>query len=276
MIMLTVKRVMVAAVLGGVFGATSANAQALDDKFWIEGSAYFPKVDTDIRVSSLTDNTVGTEIDLESDLGLDNDSTLPAVFAGVRLGSNFSIGAEYYSLGRDGTVNLARDIVFDDVTYPATASITSKFNTDVYRLTLGYAFVREDNFEIGAALGLHATDFEIQIEGIGNVGGATGQFESRRRSALAPLPTVGLFGAYEIMPKLTLTGRIDYLSLSIDDYDGRLINTQAALTYRVFKNVGIGAMYRYVDYRLDVEKPEWEGRIAYEFKGPAIFLQVGF
>ncbi|RJF85945.1 outer membrane beta-barrel protein [Sphingomonas cavernae] len=276
MIVLSPRNLTTAFALCAAFHVAPANAQALEDRFWLEASAYFPKVDTDVSVSSNTANNIGTQIDLESDLGLDDDSTLPAFFAGVRIGGNFSIGAEYYSLGRDGTVDLARDITFDGVTYPAAASVTSSFNTDVYRLTLGYAFVRNDNLEIGGALGLHATDFEIQLEGTGNVGNTTGQFQSRRRSVLAPLPTVGLFATFEVAPRVTLNGRIDYLSLKIDDYDGRLINSQAAIMYRAFKNVGIGAMYRYVDYRVDVEKANWRGRVAYEFKGPAIFLQIGF
>lgn len=90
------------------------------------------------------------------------------------------------------------------------------------------------------------------------------------------MPTLGLYGAYQVAPRLLVGGRVDYLSLKVSDYDGRLINAEARLSYRVFDNVGAGVMYRYVDYNLDIEKERWNGEIAYKFKGPALFLQAGF
>ena len=102
------------------------------------------------------------------------------------------------------------------------------------------------------------------------------QSVTRRRAALAPLPTLGLYGSIRVAPQVTLSGRADYLSLSVDNYDGRLFNAQAAATYRILENVGVGVAYRYVDYRVDVEKDDWDGRVKYKFRGPALFLQAGF
>ncbi len=256
--------------------AAPAGAQALDDKYWLEVSAYWPDVDTKVSLSSRANSTIGTEIDLESDLALKDREALPAVFAGARIGSGLSIGAEYYALDRTGSKTLERDITFDDVTYQASATLGSTFDTQIYRLTLGYAFLREENFELGAAIGLHATDITVELSGQGRIGNAATEVYTRGEDVLAPLPTLGLFGTVEIAPKLTLTGRLDYLSLKIDNYDGRLINAQAALTYRFLRNVGVGVAYRYVDYRLEVERERVEGRFEYDFKGPALFLQAGF
>lgn len=35
-------------------------------------------------------------------------------------------------------------------------------------------------------------------------------------------------------------------------------------------------MWRYVNYRVDVDKDNWAGRMKYRFSGPAVFMQVGF
>lgn len=262
---------------GCVFISTSANAQALDDKYWAQLAGYYTKIDTTVRVSPISNPNGGTEIDLEDDLNFDDDEILPSFSAGARLGSGFSIGADYYALNRDSTATLARDITINDVTYPVSASVTGSFDTNIYRFTIGWAFVRKDNFELGAAIGLHATDISFGIEGQGTTGGSTTiTVQRREQNVLAPLPTVGVFTTFEVAPKLTLGARIDYLSLSIDNYDGRLINTQASLAYRFTRNFGAGVMYRYVDYRLDVEKLNYVGRFAYTFKGPAVFLEAGF
>ena len=272
----TLRGLAVIPALGFLCLATPAQAQALEDDFWFQVSGFWANVDTDVRVSPVADPDSGTEIDLETDLNLDDNEFLPAFFAGARLGGGFSVGAEYYSLGRDGPVTLSRDIVFEDVTYPATADLTTGFDTDVYRFTVGYAFVRNENMEIGAALGFHGADITLSISGQGSVGGPVQQIETRRTDFLAPLPTIGLFGTFEPMPRLTVGARVDFLSLSIGDYDGRLINAQASVAYRLFRNVGIGVAYRFVDYRVDVEKTNYVGRFAYEYSGPSAFLEIGF
>jgi hypothetical protein len=256
--------------------STPAAAQELDDKFWLELEAYWPKVDTTVQVSSVTDNTIGTKIDFERDLVVDNSKTLPAFSAGARISRKFRVVAEYYSLGRSSETMLTRDIVFDNVRYPVAATVKSDFDSAVYRLSFGWSFLRKPNVEMGAAIGLHATDFKISLDGQGSVNGATAQTEARRKKLLAPLPTLGLYGDYEAAPGFVIGGNVDFLSLKYGDYDGRLVNAQAEASYRVWRNIALGVMYRYVDYRVDVKKPEWTGRLTYKFNGPAIFLHAGF
>jgi len=270
------KIALVTFIVGWGSVSSVAHAQDLKDKYWLEAAAYWADVDSTVRINSARNQSIGTVIDFESDLALGDRKVLPSFSAGARVGSKIVIGADYYALKRTGTTSLARSIIVDDVTYPASAQIDSSFSSDVYRLTIGYAFVQNDQAEFGVAIGLHATDFEVSLEGQGQVGNASAQTEVRRRDVLAPLPTIGIFGAVEVAPQLTLSGRIDYLSLKIDDYKGKLINTQAELSYRVLKNVGIGAMYRYVDYDVEVDKDKWQGEVKYRFSGPALFVRIGF
>lgn len=159
-------------IAGAFATAAPAGAQALDDKYWVELGAFLPNVDTEVRVQSANNPNIATTIDLESDLALSDRDTLPSIAAGVRIGRNFSIGAEYYSPRREGTRSISREIVFDDTTYAVGASLTSAFDSDIYRLTVGYEFVKNDNFSLGGALGLHATQFDISLSGQGTVNDA--------------------------------------------------------------------------------------------------------
>jgi hypothetical protein len=252
-----------------------ANAQALQSRYWLEASAYWPNIDTTVRVTG-TRGRVGTDINLESDLNLRDRKGLPAFLAGARIGDRVTIIGEYYALDRSGSAQASRDITFDDVVYPAGVQVDSSFESDVYRLAVGYSFIRRDNLEVGAAIGLHATDFEATLSGDGQVGNTPIQTQRRKRDLVAPMPTVGLYGGYAITPKLTVAGRVDYMSLSAGSYDGSVINTEARASYRVWRNVGVGGMYRYVSYDFDVEKKRWTGNLDYKFSGPAIFLQAIF
>lgn len=265
-----------AGALGALLVALPAQAQSLHDRFWIQGAAYWPDVDSSARVTSIAGNTVGTDIDFESDLALDDTQTLPAFSAGWRVTKRFIVAGDYYSLDRSGSATAARDLVFDDVVFPASVTVRSEMNTDIYRLTLGYAFVQNEKFEAGAALGLHATDFEFVLQGEARVGNAALTSTSRSKQFLAPLPTVGVFANWELAPKVTVNGRVDYMSLGYGDYDGAVTNAQIQVSYRVTKNVGIGAMYRFVSYDIEVEKDDWTGEADYEFNGPSIYLEVAF
>jgi hypothetical protein len=256
--------------------ASPAQAQTLDNKYWISVMAFYPKIDTDVRVAVKGPNQpVGTDIDFESDLNMDNDEVLPSVTAGARFG-RVIVGADFYKLKRNGSIDLARDITFDGVTYPLAAHVQSGFDSDIYRLTVGYAIVQTPTLELGAALGAHVTKFDLSLAGQSAAGGEGVQIETKRRDVLAPLPTLGVFGVWKVAPGLELNARVDYLSLKIDDYDGRLVNAQVGANYSIMKNVAIGAVYRYVDYRIGIDKQRWDGRIQYKLKGPALVLQASF
>lgn len=268
--------VFAAATAATVMGlAVPAAAQALGDRYWLEVSAYRPSIDTSLALSR--PGSAGTDIDLENDLGLDDSDTLPAVYAGARLGSRFVITAEYYALNRDASRTLTRDIVFDGTTYPATTQVDSELKSDVYRVTVGYAFWRTEQLEVGAAIGLHATSFDVSLRGNINAGGGGGVTTQKRgEDFLAPLPTVGLYGTYQATPKITLGARVDYLSLTVGDYSGSLLNAQASASYAVTSNIALGAAYRYVAYDLDVDKSGFTAKLDYNFSGPSLFVRFGF
>ncbi len=137
-----------------------------------------------------------------------------------------------------------------------------------HRLSAGYSFVKNTQAELGGALGLHVTDFTMSLAGA-NVAKRTGD-------ALAPLPTVGLYGSYALTPRWLLSGRADFFSFSHHDYDGSLVNLVAGVDYRFTRNFGIGLGYRYVDYDLDVTKSSFSGNVQYEFSGPVLYLAGSF
>lgn len=252
----------------------AAYAQTLDDKYYINVEAYFPRVDTNVRANA-TAASVGTDISLERDLDMKHKEVLPAVSAGGRFG-RILVGFDYFRLKRTGSVTLQRDIEFDGATYPVDATLNSSFSSDIYRLTVGYAIVRKPNLELGAGLGIHATNFVVSLSGDASVGEESASATTRRKKVLAPLPTVGVFGTWKVAPRVELTGRFDYLKLKISDYDGKLINAQAAVNYTVFKHASIGLAYRYVDYTLGVTKASWNGQVRYKLSGPAVTFQYSF
>jgi len=263
-----------ATVAAAAAAAAPAVAQPLDAKYWAEASAYFPSIDTEVNIAR--PGMPGTDVDVESDLNLDKNETLGAAALGARFADRWVVVGEFYALDRTGSRTLGRDLTIDGAVYPVGATLDSKLQSDVYRVTVGYTFLRNESGELGAAIGLHATDFEFQVEGQARATGNTLFNTTRRREFLAPLPTLGLYGTYEPMPNVVLNGRVDYLSLKVGDYDGGILNVQASVAYRVTEGIELGAAYRFVSYDLDIDKDNYSARIDYDFSGPSVFLRFSF
>jgi hypothetical protein len=257
-------------VLGVMAAGLAAGQQAgwtthpaLQDRWSIQLGLYTPSVDTSAQLNG-SGGLVGTEINFEEDLGYADRKDMPAILASVRLGERWKIEAEYLSLRRENSRALGRTINWGDNTYAIGTTATSEFNSDIYRLSGAYSFVKDARMEAGVVLGLHATDFKVSIA-VAGIGGETGD-------ALAPLPTLGFFGAYAFTPKWLLSGRVDIFSLNYDDFEGQLINATLGVDYRLFRNFGLGAAYRFIDYDLSVTTTRYNGEIKYGFSGPMLYL----
>jgi len=256
--------------------AAGANAQLLEDRYWATLSGFWPSISSSARADWMVTGRPGTDVSFEDDLGLPVRKALPDFQAGMRLGERWRIEFEYYGLYRAGTRTLSRDIAWDDTVFPASASLSSQFDSDVFRVGAGWSFLKSPTAEVGGILGLHVTRFRIRLSGEASLGNASATSEFEEKDATVPLPTIGLYGAVQFTPGWYLRGRVDYFSLSSGNYDGRLVNATAGLSYFVTRNVGLGLGYRYVDYSLQVTRATWVGAVDYRFSGPVLSLEVGF
>jgi hypothetical protein len=271
---LTQSRLAATVVLACLAG--SARAELPGDSFWGELSYFYPTISSTARLDATNTARPGTFLSLEDELDLADRKSTPYVQLGMRAWTNWRFEFEYYPLNRSASRTITRQIDWGDTSFPVGATVDTKFNTSVYRLTAGYSFYKTTQAEAGVGFGFHVTEFSTRLSGTGTVGGATASFQSEGHDVLAPLPTIGLFGTYRFTDQLSLRGRVDYLSLKVGDYDGKLTNALAALDWRFTKNVGAGVGFRYVKYNLNVTKSDFHGEINYRFQGPTFFLNVGF
>lgn len=267
------RRWVTAAVLAGL--SASVSAETPQDRYWIGLEYFYPTISSTARFDATATSRPGTEIRLEDELELSDRKGTPYLDLGMRLGENWRLEFEYYALKRDATKTLNRQIEWGDTTFPIGGSVNTKFDSTIYRLTGGWSFVKSQQAEAGIGFGVHFTDFKLEMSGQGT-GPAGAGFQGEAHDALVPLPTVGLYGTYMVTPQVGLRGRVDFLSLKYEDYDGRLVNWMAAVDWRFTKNFGAGIGYRYVDYQLSATKSDFNGEVRYTFKGPTIFINAAF
>jgi hypothetical protein len=255
--------------------AAAARAETPQDHWWGELEYFYPTVSSKARLNFPGTNLPGTEVSLEDDLGLTDRKGTPYLLLGTRLGQNWRVEFEYYELQRSGDRTINRDIHWGDIDFPASADIHSIFNTNVYRLVGGYSFYRTPMYEFGGTFGLHTTEFKLGLSGQGNGPQGLG-FQTETKNVLVPLPTIGLYGVYKFNDQWMVRGRFDFLSLTVDQYNGQLVNSMVAADWRFTPNWGAGIGYRYVSYNLKSSKEKFDGEVKYDFKGPTIYGEFGF
>jgi hypothetical protein len=270
-------RIHIAAVaLVAAVAAVPAAAERVTDKAWLSGSALFATADSSLRLDSTVTNGLGTTLSFEKDLGLSSHDTTPLVLGGLRIGKGWRVEAEYLRLHRTGNHTLDRTAIVGDTTFDVNANVAGLLESDTIRIVGGYAPIRGDNYELGGSLGFHVTKFKAQVLGIGSVNGTTSALVAKAADQTAPLPTLGLYGNYTISPLFTLNARVDYLSLKIGDYSGKLIDTRGTVSVRPLRYLSLGGGYQYVEYDVSARKKAFTGKVTYKFRGPVLFAELDF
>ena len=210
----------------------------------------------------------GDQLNFKRDLGMKNDKTIPAANITWRPFNNHQIQFEYFGWSDDADFAITKEIDWGDETFPINANITTKEDFDVYRFFYGYNFFKEDNYELGAGIGFHIADLELSISE-SSIGSATA-------SGTAPLPNIGIYGAYAFTDKWLVMGRADWLDMSIDEYEGPMTNASVSLQYQAFDNFGLGVLYRYVDFEIEKDQKilDWSANMT--FDGPSVFVTANF
>jgi hypothetical protein len=264
------------ATFGLAAACSAATASAEDHAFSLRAGAILADVDTRIRVDPVRGDGIGADLDLEDDLGLRETPDIGFVEGGYRFAPRWKINYEYITLSRNRSVSLARDIAVGDTVFPVAATVSGSFASRLYKAHVTWFPVRTDQAEIGLSLGAHVTEFRLVVEGEGTIGNVAGGAREERREVTAPLPNLGISGSYEVIDRVRLSAKANYLQLEVDELTGGLTDFEASVAYEVTENFAIGAGYRSLGYRLDVERERFEGKVRYEFEGPFAFVMASF
>jgi len=258
---------LVAVAAAAILVPTAASAETPADAAWLDAGVFFAHIDSNLRLGNKQLDIPGTDIDLESDLGLDSTKTMPKINGGIRFFKRFRLEGDFFQLSRSGHLDITHEIDIDDTVFPIHADVDSHFRTNINRVALGYSFVRNAKSEFGASIGAHVTSARFRIEAL------NGDLEEHR-SKSAPLPNVGLYGTVNLTGPLWLQGHADAFKMKVGKWKGSLIDAQLAVNYRFAKNFGAGIGYRYAHYKVSADTSSWFGTLWYTYNGPVAFLEL--
>ncbi len=97
-------------------------------------------------------------------------------------------------------------------------------------------------------------------------------------SITVPVPLLGIYGDWEFVPRVLLTGGVQYIYVNdIDSYGGHVIDASLALEWYPLHNFGLGAGYHFIGANLSKTiRNGNSARFNYSIGGPTIYLSATF
>ena len=222
----------------------------------VRGYYWFPELSGVIRVDDA--GIVGTELDLEDDLGIDNESyPVIEVLAGI---GKHHLSLAYYNLDYDGDTVLTKDIYFNGELFHANERVVSNLKYDNYDVMYRYDLIDLENFLAGGSLGLVAR--VMVFDGSTSIASAT---VTTKEDFTAPIPMVGANFHVGILKDI-LEARV--LVTGIGYSDNTAFDGQAEISLTPFPFIDIHGGYRFL--KIDVEEDD----VKFDFDNSGLYVAL--
>jgi hypothetical protein len=269
--------------------ATSAGAQSgsssygqqrgMEERFRLDIGGFFQTFDTTVSIEG-SNGRPGSDVNLEDLLGQNSHQTNIRLDGYWRFGPHGSLLFAYRGWHRTNEQVIDRDINIGDTTYHAGANVSSDNRVNVVQLYYAYSFINNGDMELGAELGISGYYTKISFEASGSFtgpGGTTsGTTGNEAKNLLAPVPGLGAFFKYTLLPRFFVYGTIKGLpTVTISGYSGSYLDFTAGLDYYFTKNIGIGGGYEYTKVTFHGASTPRLG-IDYTYSGPLAYVTIAF
>lgn len=254
---------LVAVCLCGV----SSAAWAADSSGWfVSLGAFDPKASTNIRLDA-QNGVYGTDLHLESDLGLPDRRVVPQAMLGYRFTDRSSLEFNYFDLRRSGSLVIDKSITYGGVNYAlqTTVSTFSDVRTDL--LQYRYTFVDHYPWALSIVAGVHAAHFTLGLSDL-NSG------VSKSVDAQTPLPVVGLRGLYDLHG-WQFRSEAAYFEMTVNGIRGHLNRYTLSVLHPLAGGLSLELGYTYYVLALEAERSDLTGRMRFAYQGPFLNLCYG-
>ncbi|TQM12116.1 hypothetical protein FB548_2041 [Pseudoxanthomonas sp. 3HH-4] len=236
------------------------------DTFSARIGGYVTTFDTEVRADGETQS--GTDIDLDRDLGLDDDAVIAYVGLTWRPWDRHEFGLSYHGNGTDETRVLSRDIEFDGNVYEASATVRAEFDVKAYEAYYVWWAASDETWALGPRAGLvwYSVDMKIDLE-LDAQGEQAGGTVSGRVSADLPAPTIGAAWRWSPAEDWRISADAGYFSAEINDMDADVIFGRAGVEWFPWDRVGFSVDYVISSIKVDAMKTSFDGHLDFVDSG---------
>lgn len=248
---------------------------------WRIGAGYFaPDLDTAIVVTD-TGGNIGTGISFEQNLGLDDSEATGLLNIDWRFFKRHAVSYRYFALDRSATTSGSTvTIAIGDEVFDVSLPIQSFFDITAHEVSYSYSLLFDQKKELFVGVGLSLQDLSLGIQGTESSPNP-GEIINSTLDSTAPLPTLNVGFDYAFSDKWLFQSRLGWLAVELDlgadeDLSGQIINANAGILWKAFKNVGFFAQYQLFDVDVDFVDRGVLFAIDYDYKGPVLGVSVSF
>lgn len=240
--------------------------------------AFLPAFETKMQVDNDQLGT-GDNVDLENDLGVDQDESGGWFGVEWRFAPRHRLGFTYSRFTLDGQRTAARDLQIGDEIFPAGATVSSRLRLEIIPITYSYSFLKSERHELAVTAGLHWSRLEFSVQGSASLG-VQDISRDTASDADVPLPLFGLRYDHHFSDRWSAGVSAAVFALEFGEdtwsFEGSLWSVRLHAEYRFARNFGIGVALDGFDIDVDLGTNRWNGGFDYGYWGPQIYLTARF
>ena len=190
-----------AAVMSGLFcnvvyAQEQAFHPALSDNFTVSVGAF--SSDHAFKISAEGTEINGEDINFGNSIGVEKSNTIANADLGWKFGHErrWRLSGQYFSNNSTGSATLTEDVNWQNVTFREGTFAEGGVKLEVIRLFVGRSFVKDEQQDFGAGLGIHNLDLSTFIGGEARIGDENSGYQRRSADNSAPLPNLGAWYHY--------------------------------------------------------------------------------
>ncbi len=247
-----------------------ATLQAQEDRE--RGSVSFGAFITDRQSSARLDSGqgAGTDIDLETDLGMESSSTVARLGGYYWVTPRQRLDFSVFDLSRTSTTPIDETIEFGDEIFNIDTVVASKSDLSIFKAAYTFAAINRERGYLGVTGGLYVANTRLTLSEA-----SLGTAESE--DLTAPLPVIGLRGEYEITDRITLRGAGEWFKIDTGDVSGRLRDIYVGADYGFSERMAVGLAYNDVSMSIGAsESGGFEGTLDWGYDGFLLYFKLDF
>lgn len=264
-----------AALLLGAAPARGDEApNPLTDRFQVTLGTFFISSRPTVQLNAASDR--GDRVDWDKEFGGVGADRI-RLDCHWRLAGRHKIRLTTFDVSRERSKVLAKNIDWGGEIYPVNAQVNADFSFAILEVAYEYAFLRRDNYELGASIGFHYVSLSASLDATAEASSGT-LTEDLSGSARvdAPLPVIGIGGMWSLSHDLWLDVSAQFFVLTFDGYRGHLQNDRVSLTWQPKSWLGIGIGYSSFLMDLNVTNDDLHGAFDWSYRGPMVFYRASF
>ena len=214
----------------------------------------------------------GTPVNLQHDLGLDDNNPVANIGLTWRPREHHEFGLNYYNKDADKTQVLDRDFYFEDTHYQTRSTVRASVDVDSYEAYYIWWAAAHDTWSLGPRMGLVWYRIDLGLTAKLDANGAPVSGIGDSAAADLPTPTIGGSWRWDFAPKWRLNADAGYFPLNMSDIDGDVYHARLGVEWFPWQHSGFLLDYTMDRVKVDVQESQLKGTLDFNDEG----VRVGY